>query len=196
LKKKVAVIGSGISGLSISYFLSKNYEVDLYESADYIGGHTNTVDVDEDGKKIPIDTGFIVFNHQTYPNLLKLFHHLDVPTKKSNMSFSVQNEKTGLEFCGSGLNGLFAQRKNLLSLSYIRFLLEIDRFNKESIKILEDPKYKSYTLGQYMKEENFNERMLSDYLVPMSSAVWSTPPDQMLQFPARTLVRFFITMVF
>jgi len=191
LKKKVAVIGSGISGLSISYFLSKNYEVDLYESADYIGGHTNTVDVDEDGKKIPIDTGFIVFNHQTYPNLLKLFHHLDVPTKKSNMSFSVQNEKTGLEFCGSGLNGLFAQRKNLLSLSYIRFLLEIDRFNKESIKILEDPKYKSYTLGQYMKEENFNERMLSDYLVPMSSAVWSTPPDQMLQFPARTLVRFF-----
>lgn len=191
MKKKVAVIGSGISGLSISYFLSRNYEIDLYESADYIGGHTNTVDVNEDGVKIPIDTGFIVFNHHTYPNLIKLFDHLNVPIKKSDMSFSVQNELTGLEFCGSGLNGLFAQRKNLFSLSYIKFLLEIDRFNKQSVKILDNPKYKHYTLGRYMQEEGFNERMLNDYLVPMSSAVWSTPPDQMLEFPATTLVRFF-----
>jgi predicted NAD/FAD-binding protein len=191
LKKRVAVVGSGISGLSIAYFLSKKYHVDVFDSADYIGGHSNTVDVAEENRMIPIDTGFIVFNHQTYPNLLKLFDVLDVPTKKSNMSFSVQNEQTGIEFCGSGLKGLFSQKKNFFSLEYIRFLLEINRFNKESIKILDNRKYKDYTLEKYMIEENFSKRMLDDYLVPMSSAVWSTPPDKMLEFPATSLVRFF-----
>lgn len=189
--KKLAVVGTGISGMSISYFLSKDYDLEVFESGDYIGGHTNTVDVEEDGRKIPIDTGFIVFNHVTYPNLCKLFDKLNVPTKKSDMSFSVQNESSGLEFCGSGLNGLFAQRKNLFSLSYIRFLLEINRFNTEAIKILDDPKYDDYTLGRYMDENGFGRKMLDDYLIPMSSAVWSTPPDTMLEFPARTLVRFF-----
>jgi predicted NAD/FAD-binding protein len=191
LKKRVAVVGSGISGLSIAYFLSRNYHVDVFDSADYIGGHSNTVDVAEENRMIPIDTGFIVFNHRTYPNLLKLFDVLDVPTKKSNMSFSVQNEQSGIEFCGSGLKGLFSQTKNIFSLDYIRFLLEINRFNQESIKILDNRKYNDYTLERYMTEENFSKRMLDDYLVPMSSAVWSTPPDKMLDFPATTLVRFF-----
>lgn len=191
MKKKIAVVGTGIAGLSIAHFLSKENEVELFEKADYIGGHSNTVDVKEEDRKIPIDTGFIVFNHVTYPNLLKLFAELDVPTKKSDMSFSVQNEQTGLEFCGSGLNGLFAQRKNLLSLRYIRFLLEIHRFNKNSPKILDDPRYEHYTLGQYLSEEGYKPEMLTDYLIPMSSAVWSTPPDTMLNFPARTLVQFF-----
>ncbi|MCC5814442.1 MAG: FAD-dependent oxidoreductase [Leptospira sp.] len=189
--KKLAVVGTGISGMSIAYFLSHDYEVEVFESGDYVGGHTNTVDVDEDGKLIPIDTGFIVFNHHTYPNLCKLFDKLKVPTKKSDMSFSVQSEGSGLEFCGSGLRGLFAQKRNLFSISYIKFLLEINRFNTEAVKILDDPKYEDYTLGRYMEEHGFNKKMLNDYLIPMSSAVWSTPPDTMLEFPARTLVRFF-----
>ncbi|WCL47767.1 NAD(P)/FAD-dependent oxidoreductase [Leptospira sp. GIMC2001] len=191
MKKKVAVIGTGISGMSIAYFLSQDFEVDVYEKSDYVGGHTNTVDVMENGKKIPIDTGFIVFNHVTYPNLLKLFNKLQVPTKKSDMSFSVQNEARGLEFCGSGLSGLFAQKKNFFKPSYIKFLLEINRFNTKSIEILDNPRYEEYTLGKYMEEEGYSKSLLDDYLVPMSSAVWSTPPDQMLAFPARTLVRFF-----
>lgn len=191
MKKKIAVVGTGISGMSIAYFLANDYDVEVYESGNYIGGHSNTVFVSEDGSSIPIDTGFIVYNHVTYPNLCKLFEKLNVPTKKSDMSFSVQSEARGLEFCGSGLTGLFAQKRNFFNPAYIRFLLEINRFNKESVKILDDPKYDDYTLGRYMEENRFNKRMLDDYLIPMSSAVWSTPPDIMLDFPAKTLVRFF-----
>lgn len=191
MKKKVAIIGTGISGLSIAYFLSNKYDIEVFEKNNYIGGHTNTVEVEEEGRQIPIDTGFIVFNYVTYPNLCKLFDKLQVPVKKSNMSFSVQNEFNGLEFCGSGLNGLFIQRKNLFSIPYIKFLLEINRFNKESIEILNKPEYEQISLGTYLKEKKFSQDMMDNYLIPMSSAVWSTPPDLMLSFPARTLVRFF-----
>ncbi len=191
MKEKLAIIGSGISGLGAAYFLSKDYDLTVYEKAGYVGGHTNTVDVEEDGHYIPIDTGFIVFNHVTYPNLLRLFNTLNVPTKKSDMSFSVQYAPNKLEFCGSGLNGLFAQRLNLFKPRYIKMLLEINRFNENAPKILEDPKYDHWDLGRYMAEEKFGEDVLNQYLVPMSSAVWSTPPDLMLSFPAKTLIRFF-----
>ncbi|MDF3819887.1 FAD-dependent oxidoreductase [Leptospira sp. 96542] len=191
MKEKLAIIGSGVSGLGTAYFLKENFDITIFEAGGYVGGHTNTVDVDEDGTMIPIDTGFIVFNHVTYPNLLRFFNKESIPTKKSDMSFSVQHDPTKLEFCGSGLNGLFAQRKNLFSPKYIKMLLEINRFNTNAPAILEDPKFDEWDLGRYMKEFGYGNDILQNYLIPMSSAVWSTPHDQMLAFPAKTLVRFF-----
>lgn len=191
MKQNLAIIGTGVSGLGAAYFLKNDFDLTLFESGNYVGGHTNTVDVDEDGVSIPIDTGFIVFNHVTYPNLLRLFNTLNVPTKKSDMSFSVQHDPTKLEFCGSGLNGLFAQRRNLFRPRYLKMLLEIDRFNSEAPKILDDPKYDTWDLGKYMSHFKYGKDILDFYLVPMSSAVWSTPPDLMLEFPAKSLIRFF-----
>ena len=189
--EKLAIIGTGIAGMSCAHYLQHKYDLTIYEKNDYVGGHTNTISVDEDSKKIFIDTGFMVFNHVTYPLLTKLFQELNVPTKKTNMSFSVQHVPSGLEYSGSGLNGLFAQRKNIFSAKHIVMLKQIARFNKESIKILDNPKYDNYSLVKYIKEEGYDNDMLWKYLIPMSSAVWSTPMDMMLNFPAQTLVRFF-----
>jgi len=187
----VAIIGTGIAGMGAAHFLQNKFDITLFEKNDYIGGHTNTVTVDEEGTPIPIDTGFMVFNHATYPNLLRLFNELQVPTKKTSMSFSVQHIPTGLEYSGTSLNHLFAQRRNFLRPRFIRMLKEIDRFNSESIEVLDNPLFETYTLEQYIEEKGFGNEMLEKYLVPMSSAVWSTPPDLMVRFPAKALVRFF-----
>lgn len=177
--------------MGCGHFLKEKYDITFYEQNDYVGGHTNTVTVDEGGKPIHIDTGFMVFNHVTYPHLTKLFSDLDVPTMRTSMSFSVQHVPSGLEYCGSGLNGLFAQRKNLFNPGFIRMLMQISRFNSESVKILDDEHYASHTLAQYIREMGFSEEMMYKYLIPMSAAVWSTPMDLMLEFPAVTLIRFF-----
>lgn len=177
--------------MGCGHFLHSTDDLTFYEQNDYVGGHTNTVTVDEDGKPVYIDTGFMVFNFETYPNLCKLFTEIGAPVKKTDMSFSVQHKPTGLEYSGSSLNHLFAQRKNIFNISYLKMLAEISRFNKESVKILDDPHYANYSIGQYIKEFRFSEDMLWKYLVPMSSAVWSTPMEQMLEFPAVTLIRFF-----
>ncbi|MGZ4060583.1 MAG: NAD(P)/FAD-dependent oxidoreductase [Bacteroidia bacterium] len=189
--EKLAIIGTGIAGMGCGHFLHKKYDITFFEQNNYVGGHTNTITVNEDGKDIFIDTGFMVFNFETYPNLCKLFDEIKAPIKKTDMSFSVQHTESGLEYCGSGLNGLFAQRKNIFNISYIKMLMQITRFNKESINILDNPKYANYSLGQYIKEFGFSDDMLWKYLVPMSSAVWSTPMEQMLDFPAVSLIRFF-----
>jgi predicted NAD/FAD-binding protein len=189
--EKIAIIGTGIAGMGCAYFLQHTFDITMFEKNAYIGGHTNTVTVNEEGKQIPIDTGFMVFNHVTYPNLVRLFTELQVPTKKTSMSFSVQHLPTGLEYAGTSLNHLFAQRRNLFHPHFIRMLKQIDRFNKESLEVLENPRYDSYTLEQYIEEKNFGREMLEKYLVPMSSAVWSTPPDLMVRFPAKALIRFF-----
>jgi uncharacterized protein len=189
--KSIGIVGTGIAGMGCAHFLYKDCDVALYEANDYIGGHTNTVTVDEDGTEIPIDTGFMVYNEVTYPNLVQLFKDLRVETKNTSMSFSVQHIPTGLEYSGSSLNHLFAQRKNLFNPRFIRMLMQINRFNEECVEVLENEKYSSYTLEEYVREKGFGGEMLMKYLVPMSSAVWSTPPDQMLGFPAVTLVRFF-----
>jgi uncharacterized protein len=189
--EKIAIIGTGIAGMGCAYFLHKKYDVTLFEKNNYVGGHTNTVTVDEDGTLVYIDTGFMVYNHVTYPNLLKLFAELNVPTKKTSMSFSVQHVPTGLEFSGSGLNGLFAQRKNIFNPRYIKMLKQIGRFNTECEEVLIDPRYFEMSLSEYVREKQYGDDMLYKYLVPMSSAVWSTPIDAMLDFPAYTLVRFF-----
>ncbi len=189
---KTAIIGTGIAGMGCGHFLQHETDLTFYEQNDYIGGHTNTVTVDEDGSLVYIDTGFMVFNYNTYPNLCKLFAEINAPVKKTDMSFSVQHVPSGLEYAGSSVNHLFAQRKNIFSLKYIKMLMQIGRFNKESVKIIDDPKYADYSIGQYIREFNFGEEMLWKYLVPMSSAVWSTPMEQMLDFPAVTLIRFFL----
>jgi predicted NAD/FAD-binding protein len=187
----LAIIGTGIAGMGCGHFLHKKYDISVFEQNNYIGGHTNTITVEENGKPVYMDTGFMVFNFETYPNLRKLFEEIKVPVKKTDMSFSVQYLPAGLEYCGSGIKGLFAQRKNIFNVKYIKMLMQISRFNKESLKILDDPKYNNYTIGQYVKEFGFGEDMLWKYLVPMSSAVWSTPMELVLDFPAHTLIRFF-----
>lgn len=189
--KKVAIIGTGIAGMGCAHQLRHQYDITLFEQNDYIGGHTNTITVEEAGKPVYIDTGFMVFNYITYPHLCGLFEEIKAPVKKTDMSFSVQYVPTGLEYCGSGLNGLFAQRKNLVNVRYIKMLVQITRFNKEAVKALDNPKYESYSLKEFIEEGGYGEDMLWQYLVPMSSAVWSTPMELMLDFPALTLIRFF-----
>ncbi len=189
--QKLAIVGTGIAGMGCAHHLHKKYDITLFEELDYIGGHTNTVTVDEDGKPIYIDTGFMVFNYQTYPHLCQLFQEIEAPVKKTDMSFSVQYLPNGLEYSGTSIKHLFAQKRNIFNPSFLKMLLQINRFNKESVAILDDPAYQDYSLAQYMKEFGYSEDMLWKYLIPMSSAVWSTPMEQMLDFPAVSLIRFF-----
>ena len=189
--QKLAIIGTGIAGMGCAHFLHQKYDITLFEELDYIGGHTNTVTIDEDGKPVYIDTGFMVFNYATYPNLCKLFAKIEAPIKKTDMSFSVQYVPSGLEYSGSSIKHLFAQKRNIFNPSFLKMLMQINRFNKESVAILDDPKYLDYSLGRYVKEFGYNDDMVWKYLIPMSSAVWSTPMDQILDFPAVSLIRFF-----
>ncbi len=189
--EQVAIIGSGIAGLGAAWFLHRDFQITVFEAGAHIGGHTNTVTVDEGGRVVPIDTGFMVFNHVTYPNLVRLFQALDVPTKRTDMSFSVRHDGRALEFCGSSLNHLFAQRRNLLRPSFYRMLLQIDRFNREAVAALDDPSVGTMTLADYVARGRYGQDFMDLYLVPMSSAVWSTPPEEMQRFPAATLLRFF-----
>ncbi len=189
----LAIVGTGISGLGCAHFLHRHFDLTLFEQNRHTGGHTNTITVPErgTGRPLPIDTGFMVFNYETYPQLTRLFTQLDVPVKKTDMSFSVRHEDTGLEFCGSSLNHLFCQRRNLLRPSFYRMLLQIDRFNREALDALDNPDWADLTLADYVRRRGYGDDFLNLYVIPMSSAVWSTPPAKMLQFPARTLLRFF-----
>lgn len=190
-KPKLAIIGTGIAGMTCGYFLHKYFDVFLFDKNQHIGGHSLTAEAIEDKKKIPIDMGFMVFNKETYPNLTRLFDKLNVPYKKSNMSFSVQHLPNNLEYCGSSLNHLFGQRKNLFKLKHWKMLLKINKFNSEAINALESGKYDSLTLHEYVSEMNYGDDFLNLYITPMSSAIWSSPPELMLNFPATTLLRFF-----
>ncbi|MCB9772323.1 MAG: FAD-dependent oxidoreductase [Candidatus Omnitrophica bacterium] len=189
--KSLAVIGTGIAGMGAAHFLNDRYEITLYEKNSYPGGHTNTLTIDEDGVPVYIDSAFMVYNEITYPNLTRLFKDLDVETKPTDMSFSVQHRPSGLEYCGTGMKGLFAQRKNLFSLRFWKMLLDMNRFNKESLEVLEDQRYLHHTISSYVQEKQYGEDFLMKFLVPMSSAVWSMPTRRMMEFPISTLVRFF-----
>lgn len=191
LKQRLAIIGTGISGMGAAYFLNEQYDITLYEKNNFIGGHTNTVTIVDNKKELNIDTAFMVYNETTYPLLTRLFNELEVKTKATSMSFSVQHVPSGLEFCGTGYNGLFAQRRNLFNLPFIKMLKEIERFNKEAQEVLDMPRFETYSLSQYMTQKGYSQDFIEKFLIPMSSAVWSAPADTMLQFPARTLVRFF-----
>ena len=184
----IAIIGTGIAGMGCGHFLHKNYNLTFYEQNNYIGGHTYTAYVEGDK---PVDTGFIVFNDITYPNLVRLFKKLHVDVYNTDMSFSVQHVPSKVEYCGSSLNLIFAQRKNIFNLKFIKFILEIGRFNKECTKILDNPVYEKYSMADFVREEGYSDDFLYKYLAPMSSALWSTPTDITIKFPAVALVRFF-----
>jgi len=189
--KRTAIIGTGIAGLGCAHFLHRRFALTLYEKHDYAGGHTNTVTINEGARSLPVDTGFMVFNRVTYPNLTRLFAELGVAIQPTDMSFSVQHRASGLEFCGTSLNHLFAQRINLVRPRFWKMIWQINRFNAEAVAALGDAQFQDYPLGQYVQERGYGDDFLNYYLVPMSSAVWSTPPNRMLEFPAITLLRFF-----
>lgn len=187
---KVAVIGSGISGNVAAYHLNKHHKITVYEANDYIGGHTHTHDINHQGKHFSVDTGFIVFNHKTYPNFIALLKELGVEEQLSTMSFGVKCEKTGLEYMGSTINSLFAQRRNIFRPSFWRMILNILRFNREATQLLEQSS-DEISLGDYLKREKYSQVFIDYYLVPMAAAVWSADLKLMFEFPARHLVRFF-----
>lgn len=186
--ENIAIIGTGIAGMGCAHFLQHRYNIDLYEQNNYVGGHTNTVDVKEHDRSVAVDTGFIVFNYKTYPNLVRLFKELNVDVKPTNMSFSVQDRQSGLVY--SSLH-LFAQWQNMLKPSYIKLLFEINRFYKEAREVMENERYARYSMLDYVKEKKYSDSFLYRYLIPMSSALWSTPIDVTMQYPVRVLVQFF-----
>ncbi|MEP3349060.1 MAG: FAD-dependent oxidoreductase [Marinomonas sp.] len=189
---KVAIIGSGISGLTSAYLLQREHDVTVFESAQRIGGHTATVEVQEEGRTIGIDTGFIVFNDWTYPNFIRLMDEIGVSSRATEMSFSVSCQRTGLEYGGNNLNTLFAQRRNLFNFPFLGMLKDILRFNKEAIQDLESGDLREgVTLGEYLNAKGYGERFASHYLIPMGSAIWSSTLDEMMEFPLVFFVRFF-----
>lgn len=187
---KLAIIGSGISGLTAARRLCKEHDITVFEANDYIGGHTHTVDVALEGRDWAVDTGFIVFNDWTYPNFIALMDEIGVGSQPSDMGFSVQCERSGLEYCGSSTAQLFAQRRNLLNPGFWMMIRSILRFNRESKKLLEDTD-DTLDLGTYLAREGYSRRFVEHYIVPMGAAIWSTDPQTMLSFPARYFVEFF-----
>lgn len=187
---KIAVLGAGISGLGSAYLLSQKHEVDLYEKEGRLGGHARTTMVEEDDKRFGVDTGFLVFNHETYPLLTKLFSKLNVKIENSDMSFGFWDEVSNTAYNGQSLSGLFFQKRNLFSLSHYRMIADIMRFNKTAnIDIDENSSALDGTLGEYL--ESYSKVFKERYIIPMGAAIWSTPSDKMHDFPARTFVQFF-----
>jgi predicted NAD/FAD-binding protein len=187
---RLAVVGSGVSGLVAAWLLSRRHHVVLFEAEGRLGGHVNTVDVRRQDGDWAIDTGFIVFNDRTYPSFVELLDQLGVASQPSTMSFSVQCEQTGLEYGGTNLNTLFAQRRNLLRPSFHRMLRDILRFNARAPRLLEDPD-DALTLGAYLERERYSSVFVEHYLIPMGAAIWSADPRDMREFPAAWFVRFF-----
>jgi len=188
---KVAIIGSGISGLSAAYFLSKKYKVDLFEKEDRFGGHSHTIDIklNEDKNKIHADIGFIVFNKKTYPNLINFFKEIDVDIEKSNMSLSFMSKDIDLEYCGKGLKGIFSHKKNLFNFDFFKMFLEILKFYKKSSKLNEFNE--DISLGEYLVNEKHSEYFINYHLIPMVSAIWSMPPYDAKKMPIKFFMKFF-----
>ena len=189
LSLKIAIIGSGIAGNTIAHYLHAKHDITVFEAESHIGGHTHTHQVQHEGKTVNVDTGFIVFNDRTYPHFINLLNELNVAWQPSSMSFSVRCENTGLEYNGTSLNSLFAQRINLFKPSFHRMIRDILRFNKTSLELLADGN--EIKLGDYLRQGNYSQQFIDQYIVPMGAAIWSTDAKQMLSFPARFFVRFF-----
>ena len=189
-RKRIAIIGSGISGLASAYFLNRKHDVVLFEAGGYLGGHTNTVDVTLEGRCHGVDTGFLVYNERTYPNLVALFDELGVDSIASDMSFGVSMDGGALEWAGSSLDTVFAQRLNAGSPSFLRMLWDILHFNRNAERFLQWSKQTALTLGQLLQQEGYGARFRDAYLLPMAAAIWSSSPSDILQFPAATFLRF------
>ncbi|PKG38478.1 NAD(P)/FAD-dependent oxidoreductase [Psychromonas sp. Urea-02u-13] len=191
-KKKIAIIGTGISGLTCAYLLNKEHDISVFEAGDYIGGHTATKEVDFQGQQWQIDTGFIVFNDRTYPNFEKLLKKLGVDRLATEMSFSVSNQDTGLEYSGSGLNGLFAQRSNIFNVKFLCLIKDILRFNKLCKTLWAAKQVNSeQNLGEFLTHHGFSDYFANHYILPMGAAIWSTSLTEMKAFPLYFFIRFF-----
>ncbi len=186
---KIAVVGSGISGLSAAYYLSKKHRVDLFEKENHFGGHSYTIDLTFGSKKIPVDIGFIVFNFKTYPNLINFFKENGVQIEKSNMSFSVSVDNTNFEYCGKGLSGIFSNKLNLFNIEFLKMFFDIIRFYKKSdqMSIL----YEKKTLGEYLKINKLSQTFINYHVIPMVSAIWSMPPYEASKMPIDFFLKFF-----
>ncbi|MCW5797234.1 MAG: FAD-dependent oxidoreductase [Nitrospira sp.] len=187
---KLAIVGTGIAGMTAAHLLHGEHDLTIYEAGEYIGGHTNTVEIEREGMIYAVDTGFIVFNDWTYPNFIGLLDRLGVASQPSDMSFSVRCEETGLEYNGTSLNRLFAQRRNLLRPSFYRMIRDILRFNRESVKLLDEPG-PGPSLGAYLEQNRYSPPFICNYIVPMAGAIWSAGPSTIWRYPARYLVQFF-----
>ena len=191
-RQRIAVIGTGISGLTAAWFLTREHDVHLFEANPYVGGHTHTVPVEMGGRIWPVDTGFIVFNDWTYPNFIQLMELLGVQSQPSDMSFSVQSAQNGLEYNGTSLDSLFAQRRNLVNPRFLNMVREILRFNKLSRAALSEGSLDDQeTLAQFLHRHRFSRYFRDHYIVPMGAAIWSAPEEVMEGFPIRFFLRFF-----
>ena len=186
---RIAVIGSGISGLSAAHYLSKKNKVDLFEKEDHFGGHSYTIDIKDNNNHVPVDIGFIVFNFKTYPNFVKFLNDNDIEIEKSNMSFSVSVKETEIEYCGKGLLGIFSNKKNLLNFDFFKMFFEIIKFYKKSnnLKNIEE----NLTLDDFLKREKMSKYFINYHIIPMVSAIWSMPPYEAKQMPLKFFLKFF-----
>jgi predicted NAD/FAD-binding protein len=187
---RIAVIGSGISGLSSAWLLSQQHQVTLFEKDDRLGGHSNTVDVTQGAISVAVDTGFIVYNPVNYPNLVRFFQILGVQSHETDMSFGVSLDQGRLEYSGTGLPGLLAQKRNLARPRFWSMLLDLSRFYREAPHYCVDPDTASLTLGELLQREGYGKAFIQDHLLPMGAAIWSTPVDLMLEYPALAFLRF------
>ncbi len=188
---KIAVIGSGISGLSAAYYLSKKFKVDLFEQEDYFGGHSCTYDIKKEEKTIPVDLGFIVFNELTYPNLLNFFKELEVPFEKSDMSFSVSIRGSNIEYGGRGLKALFANKSNIFNFNFLKMIAEIISFYKSAPSLIQN-NLDGVTLGSYLDKSNFSKYLVEYHIIPMVAAIWSMPFSKARDMPLKLFLNFFI----
>ena len=189
-KLKIAVIGSGISGLTSAFLLSKKYEVSLYEKNNYVGGHTHTHEIYENDKKINVDSGFIVYNENTYPNFMKLLNILKIESQHTKMGFSVKSDYEDFEYAGNSVNSIFAQKSNILRPNFLKMIYQILRFNKVSKNEFNNID-ENVTLNDFLIKFSFSEKFINHYIIPMGAAIWSTSPQKMLNIPAKFFIRFF-----
>lgn len=189
--QRIAVIGSGISGLGAASALSGRHHVTVFEKEKHVGGHSHTVDVTWRGGRLPVDTGFIVYNERNYPNLTSLFAHFQVPTRKSEMSFAVSLDDGRLEYGSASYDAVFGQRRNLFNPRFLRLLLEITRFFREAPVVLSQPGDRTMTLGTWLAAAGYRRAFIEDHLLPMAAAIWSCPTMTMLEFPLESFLRFF-----
>lgn len=191
-RQRIAVIGAGVSGLTAAWLLSEQHDVELFEANEYAGGHTNTEEIEVGGRVWPVNTGFIVFNDWTYPNFIRLMDRLGVESEVSDMSFSVDSQTSGLQYNGTSLNTLFAQRRNLFNLPFLQMIREILRFNRETRADLEAGAINdTETLGEYLNRKHYSRYFRNHYIVPMGAAIWSAPEIVLEQFPIRFFLQFF-----
>ena len=189
-KKKLTILGGGVAGVVSAYYLQDYFDITILEANDYLGGHTNTILVDDNGNEIGIDTGFIVLNDQTYPNLHKFFNDLQVAVRYTDMSFSFYSEKSNFEYSGRNLNTLFSKRSNLINPKFYSFLIEVSKFSKNALKDLNYLDTKT-SLNDYLKQYKYSNKLIYNYILPIGASIWSTPSELMLDFPAISFLNFF-----